>query len=55
MNLEKCQRLQVYHYKPEAGISSVAGILISTIIMGFALVIITVYASIALLVNHNIK
>jgi hypothetical protein len=53
MNLKECQRLQVCRFKSGASVSSVAGILVSTIIVGFALVIITVFASFALLVKIN--
>jgi hypothetical protein len=53
MNLKECQRLQVCRFKSGTSVSSVAGILVSTIIVGFALVIITVFASFALLVKIN--
>jgi hypothetical protein len=51
MNPKECQGLQVCRFKSEASVSSVAGILVSTIIVGFALVFITVFASFAFLVK----
>jgi hypothetical protein len=55
MNLKECQRLQVSRLEPGASVSSFGGILISTVIMGFALIIITIFASFALLDKNLIK
>jgi hypothetical protein len=55
MNLKECQRLQVSRLEPGASVSSFGGILISTVIMGFALIIITILASFALLDKILIK
>ena len=44
MNLKEGQRLQVSRFESGASFSSFGGILISTIIVGLALVIITIIA-----------
>lgn len=55
MNLKERQRLQVSRCESAASINSFGGILISTIIVGFALIIITIFASFALLDKNIIK
>jgi hypothetical protein len=55
MNLKECQRLQVSRSEPGGSVSSFGGILISTIIMGFALIIITIFASFTVLDKTLIK
>jgi len=55
MNLKEYQRLQVGFFESKARVNSFGGILISTIIVGFALIIITIFASFALLVKNIIK
>jgi hypothetical protein len=55
MNLKEYQGLQVSRLEPRGNVSSFGGILISTIIMGFALLIITIFASFALLDKNLIK
>jgi hypothetical protein len=49
MNLKEYQRLHVSRFEPRAGVSSFGGILLSTIIMGFALIVISIFASCELL------
>jgi hypothetical protein len=55
MNLKECQRLQVRRLEPGGSVSSFGGIFISSIIMGFALIIITIFASFTLLDKNVIK
>jgi hypothetical protein len=55
MNPQECQRLQVGRCESGARVSSFGGILVSTIIMGFALLIITIFASFTLLDKNLIK
>jgi len=55
MNLKQCQRFQVSGFEPGGSVSSFGGVLISTIIMGFVLIIITIFASFALLDKNLIK
>ena len=55
MNLKEYQRLHVSRFEPNADVSSFGGILLSTIIVGFALIVIAIFASFALLNNNFIK
>jgi hypothetical protein len=55
MNLREYQRLQVSRGEPGASVSSFGGMIISTVIMGFALIIITIFASLTLLDKNLIK
>jgi hypothetical protein len=55
MNPQECRRLQVGRGESGAIVSSFGGILVSTIIMGFALIIITIFASFTLLDKNIIK
>jgi len=55
MDLKECQRLQVSRSEPGGSVSSFGSIFISTIIMGFALIIITIFASFALFDKNLIK
>jgi len=55
MNLKECQRLQIGCFESKLSVNSFGGILISTIIVGFALIIITIFASFALLVKNIIE
>ena len=55
MNLKERQGLQVSRSEPGGSVSSFGGILISTLIMGFALLIITIFASLTLLDKNLIK
>ena len=55
MNPKECQRLPVSCCESGANVSSFGGVLISTMIMGFALVIITVFASFTLIGKNLIK
>jgi hypothetical protein len=55
MNLQEYQRLQVSRWDSGVTVSSFGSILISTIIVGVALVMITIFASFALLIKNIIK
>jgi hypothetical protein len=55
MNPKECQRLPVSRCESGANVSSFGDVLISTVIMGFALAIITVFASFTLLGKNLIK
>jgi hypothetical protein len=55
MNPNEGQRLPVRRGEARAKASSFGGVLISTLIMGFALVMITVFASLILLGKNLIK
>jgi len=55
MNLKACQRLQVSRFESGAEVNSFGGVLISTMIVGFALIIITVFASFSLLGKYPLK
>ena len=55
MNPKECQGLPVSRGESGANVSSFGGVLISTLIMGFALVIITIFASFTLLGKNLIK
>ncbi|MGA9754869.1 MAG: hypothetical protein WBV23_06970 [Desulfobaccales bacterium] len=55
MNLQEVRRIQVGHSLPEACVSNFGSVLISAIIVGFALIIITIFASFELLVKNSIK
>ncbi len=55
MNHLELQRLQVGRCEFGGGVSSFGSMLVSTIIMGFALIIITIIASFALLDKNLIK
>jgi hypothetical protein len=55
MNLQEYQRLQVSRWDSRVSVSSFGSILISTIIVGFALIMITIFASFALLIKNIIK
>ncbi len=55
MNPPEWQRLQVGRWESGVKVSSFGSILVSTIIMGFALIIITVIASFTLLDKNLIK
>jgi hypothetical protein len=55
MDLKEYQRLQVNRFETRASVSSFGGVLISTMIMGLALIIITIFASFALLNKNLIK
>jgi hypothetical protein len=48
MNLKEYQSLQGIHFEPVARESSLGGVLFSAFIVGFALIIITIYASFTL-------
>ena len=55
MNPQEIHRIKVGHSLPEACVSNFGSVLVSTIIVGFALVIITIFASFALLIKNSIK
>ena len=55
MHLKEYQRLQVGYFESKENVNSFGGILISTIIVGVALIIITIFASFALLGKYIIK
>ncbi len=55
MNLKEYQRLQVSRFESRAGVSGFGGILLSTLIVGFALIVITIFASFALLDRNLLK
>ena len=55
MNLQKFQGLQVSRWDSRVSVSSFGNILISAIIVGFALIMITIFASFALLIKNIIK
>jgi len=55
MNLSECQRLQVSRCESGVRAISFGGILISTMIVGFALIMITIYASFACFFKNFIK
>jgi hypothetical protein len=55
MNLQEYQRLHVSRWESGVSVSSFGNILISTIILGFALIMITIFASFALLIKNFIK
>jgi hypothetical protein len=55
MNLKECQRFSVSRFEPRAGASSFGGILLSVVIMGIALIVITIFASFALFDKNLIK
>jgi hypothetical protein len=48
MNLTEYQRLQLSRFEPRAGASSFGGVLLSTIIVGCALIVIAIFASFSL-------
>jgi hypothetical protein len=45
MKLKACQKLHINFLEPEAEVNGLGGIIISTLIVGFALIIITIIAS----------
>jgi hypothetical protein len=55
MNLKACQGLQFSRFASGPGVSGLAGMLISTMIVGLALIIITILASFSLLSKNLIK
>jgi hypothetical protein len=55
MNPNKGQRLPVRRGESRAEVSSFGGVLISTLVMGFALAMITVFASLTLLGKNLLK
>ena len=55
MHLKEGQKLQVRRFESGARVSGLGTLLISTIIMGFALIIITTVASVLLLIKNLIK
>jgi hypothetical protein len=55
MEIKEMQRLQVGHLASGADASNFGSVLISTIIVGFALIIIGIFASFALLIKNTIK
>jgi hypothetical protein len=55
MNPQEIRRFQVGHSIPEACVSNFGGVLVSTIIVGFALIIISIFASFELLIKNSVK
>jgi hypothetical protein len=55
MNLTEYQRLQLNRFEPGAGVNSFGGILLSTLIVGFALIVIAIFASFSLCGKIRIK
>jgi hypothetical protein len=55
MNLQEFQSLQMSRWDSRVSVSSFGNILISTIIVGFALIMITIFASFSLLIKNIIK
>jgi hypothetical protein len=55
MHLKECQRFYLSRSESRARVSGLGSILISTVIMGLALLIITTFASVALLFKQFIK
>jgi hypothetical protein len=55
MNLKGYQSFQVSRFEPNAVVSSFGGILLSTIIVGFALILIAIYASFSLFDKNYLK
>jgi hypothetical protein len=55
MNLKEYQRLHVSRFEPKTEVSSFGAVLISAFIVGFALIIITIFASFALFNKLLIK
>ncbi len=55
MNLTEYQRFQVSRFEPRAGVDSFGGIILSTIIVGFALIVIAIFASFSLFDKNFIK
>jgi hypothetical protein len=55
MDLKVCQGLHVRRFASGAGVSSFGGMLLSTMIVGLALIIITILASFSLIGKQLIK
>jgi hypothetical protein len=55
MNLQEYQRFHVNRFEANADVSSFGGILLSTIIVGFALIVIAIYASFSLFDKNFVK
>jgi len=55
VNLPESQRLHVSRCESGVSVISFGGILISTMIVGFALIMITIYASFALFIKNLVK
>jgi len=55
MNLTEYQRFHVSRFEPRAGVDSFGGIILSTLIVGFALIVIAIFASFSLFNKNFIK
>ena len=55
MNLTEYQRFHVSRFEPKAGVNSFGGIILSTIIVGFALIVVAIFASCSLFGKNFMK